>query len=516
MPRKRKSSMEVREILRQLQDGQSARAVSRTLGLDRKTVARYRDWAQAHDLLKQPLPAQEKLHQLLNETLQIPPPPQNTSSVEPFGKVVQNLRRQGVEIAAIHQRLIERGFDGSYSAVYRYVRRLEPIKPNVTVRVETPPGEEAQVDFGFAGYMIDPETGTKRKTWVFSMVLSWSRHQFVEFVFDQKVETWLRLHRNAFAFFNGVPQRLIIDNLKAGVARVCWHEPEAQRSYRECAEHYGFLIRPCQPAKPEHKGKVEQGGIHYIKRNFLGGREVTDISQANQDVLRWTMTTAGQRIHGTTKEKPLVRFETEKAILRPLPGHPYDLAVWKQVKVHRDCYLVFEGSYYSVPFRLVEERLWVRGGVQSVQIYTDDYQLVATHTRAFRAGQRLTHPDHLPSYKLAGVMLTRQTCRLQAEQIGKATYQVVDVLLNHRPEDRLRTAGRLLKLAESYGSERLEAACNRALKHDDPTYMTIKRVLIQGLDAEPPQLLKAGPPARAFVRTAAELMGNLMGGATWK
>ena len=118
---------------------------------------------------------------------------------------------------------------------------------------------------------VDPETGELRRTWAFVFTLSWSRHQYVEFVFDQKVETWLRLHRNAFAFFGGVPKRVVIDNLKAGIARVCWHEPQAQQSYRECAEHYDFLIDPCLPRKPEHKGKVEQGGVHYVKRNFLGG-----------------------------------------------------------------------------------------------------------------------------------------------------------------------------------------------------------------------------------------------------
>ena len=223
----------------------------------------------------------------MKETLNTALPPQNVSSVEPYRELVVKLRQEGVEIAAIHERLKERGYTGSYSSVYRFVRNLEPLEPEVTVRVETRPGEEAQVDFGFAGRMIDPETGELRKTWAFVMTLSWSRHQYVEFVFDQKVETWLRCHRNAFAFFGGVPERVVIDNLKAGIVRACWDEPQAQQAYRECAEHYDFLITPCRPRTPEHKGKVEQGGVHYVKRNFLGGREPTTITQANRDVLRW-------------------------------------------------------------------------------------------------------------------------------------------------------------------------------------------------------------------------------------
>ena len=507
--------MDIRDILRRLREGQSNRAIARATGVNRKTVGRYRAWAAKVGLLKGPLPSLGELHQLLERRV-VGPPPQNTSSVEPYREVVAKLRREGVEIAAVYERLKERGYTGSYSSVYRFVRHLEPLTPDVTVRVETRPGEEGQADFGYAGQMTDPETGELRRTWVFVMTLSWSRHQYVEFVFDQKVETWLRLHRNAFAFFGGVPERIVLDNLKAGIARACWNEPEAQQSYRECAEHYGFLIAPCRPRAPEHKGKVEQGGVHYVKRNFLGGREPTTITRANRDVLRWVNTTAGERMHGTTKEKPLVRFEVEREALRPLPGSPYDLAVWKQVKLHRDCHVVFEQAYYSAPFRLVGQQLWVRGGVMSVQVFTGDYQLVATHTRAHRPGQRLTNLDHLPAHKVPGLMLTRDACRQQASEIGVATREVVDRFLDHRPEDRLRTAGRLLRLGDRFGSQRLEAACARALRFDDPAYMTIKHILEQGLDAEELPLAEATPSATAFVRTAAELVGHLVGGASWR
>jgi hypothetical protein len=134
-------------------------------------------------------------------------------------------------------------------------------------------------------------------------------------------------------------------------------------AYRECAEHYGFLIAPCRPRTPQHKGKVEQGGVHYVKRNFLGGREATPLPQANQEVRTWCLTTAGERCHGTTREQPLARFqETEQLALQPLPDAPYDLAVWKQVKLHRDCHVVFDNAYYSAPFRLVGQQLYARGG----------------------------------------------------------------------------------------------------------------------------------------------------------
>jgi hypothetical protein len=192
------------------------------------------------------------------------------------------------------------------------------------------------------------------------------------------------------------------------------------------------------------------------------------------------------------------------------------MAVWKRLKLHRDCYLVFDKAYYSAPFRLVGQELWARGGTREVQIYTSDYQLVATHQRAERPGQRLTHPDHLPPYKLPGLILSREGCRERAAQIGPATLQVVDSLLDHRPEDRLRTAGRVLKLGEQFGAQRLEAACTRALRFDDPAYMTIKHILHQGLEAEELPATEPPPPALTFARAAAELVGNLMGGASWK
>lgn len=515
MPGNRKETMDIREMLRSLQKGQSDRAIAKAMKVNRKTVGRYRTWAIEQGLLEEPLPSLGDLQLLLDETMTGSPPPQNTSTVEAYRELVVKLRKQNTEIAAIYERLKEREYTGSYSSVYRFVRNLEPKEPDVTVRVETRPGEEGQVDFGFAGMMIDPETDKLRKTWVFVMTLSWSRHQYAEFVFDQKVETWLRLHRNAFAFFGGVPGRIVPDNLKAAIIRACWDEPEAQQSYRECAEHYDFLIAPCRPRTPEHKGKVESG-VRYVKRNFLGGREATTITQANQDVLKWVDTTAGQRIHGTTKERPQDRFETEKETLRSLPGIPYDMAIWKQVKVGRDCYVNFDNAYYSVPFRLVEQQVWVRGGTHEVQVYTSDYKLQATHFRALQPGQRLTNLDHLPPYKVPGLTLTRDTCRQQAAKIGSSTQEVVKRLLDHRPEDRLRTAGRLLQMGERFGTQRLEAACARALRFDDPAYVTIKRILKEGLDLETPPVVDVPPPAKAFVRTPAELTGHLTGGVSWK
>jgi hypothetical protein len=413
--------------------------------------------------------------------------------------------------------LKERGYSGSYSSVYRFVRHLEPRTPDVTVRVETPPGEEAQVVID----QIQPD-GKAAELLITHFPVKFVPHCVPPRQADSPMHGLSVLYHGLptvakdYAYINGVPERIVIDNLKAGIIRACWHEPLAQQSYRECAEHYGFLISPCRPRTPRHKGKVEKGGIHYVKRNFLGGREPTMVTQANRDVRRWALTVAGERVHGTTKERPLKRFALERKALRPLPDTPYDMAVWKEVKLHRDCHLVFDQAYYSAPFRLVGQKLWVRGGSREVQIFTQDYQLVATHPRAQRPGRRQTHTDHLPPYKVPGLLLTRDACRQQASEIGSATRKVIDGLLDHRPEDRLRTAGRLLRLGDRFGPQRLEAACARALRFDDPSYMTIKRILEQELDLEELPATELSPPALTFARPPAELVGHLAGGVSWK
>jgi transposase len=419
-----------------------------------------------------------------------------------------------VEGAAIHQRLGEQGFGGSLSALYRFLHRIDPPQPDATVRVETAPGAEAQVDFGYAGRMLDPESGRLRKAWAFVMTLSWSRHQYIEFVWDQRVATWLTLHRHAFEYFGGVPRRIKLDNLKAAITKACVDDPQVQQAYRECAEHYGFLIDPCRPRTPEHKGKVESG-VHYVKRNFLGGRTPTSITQANAEVLDWCGTTAGQRRHGTTKEQPLRRFTTtERSVLLPLPANPYDLAIWKVATVQRDCYVVFENAYYSVPFRLVTQQVQIRGGCTEVRIYTQDWQLVATHPRASSAGERLTHPNHLPPEKLPGLLLGKDSCRARAAAIGSATSEVVESLFADPAVDRLRTVGRILRLEETFGATRLEAACARALTFAEPAHRTIKQILTQGLDHQIAPTTTA-PEARTFVRSPVELLGHLFGGAAW-
>jgi len=515
MHTRRTDVLDIREILRRLRLGQTERQVARDLALARKTVAKYRRWARREGLLEGKVLADagELQRRLKGDEAASRPGP--GSMVEPHRERVVKLRAKGVEIRAIYQILREQQeFKGSYSAVKRFVHRLERSSPEAVVRVETPPGEEAQVDFGYVGKMVDPLTGMLRKTWAFVMTLCWSRHQYVELVPDQTIGTWLRCHVNAFESFGGVPFRVVLDNLKAAVMKAVVHDPVLTRAYREFAEHYGFLVSPCRPRTPRHKGKVEQG-VHYVKRNALAGRTFRDRTEGNEHLGRWVVEVAGQRDHGTTHEKPLVRFEeVERAVLLPLPPVRYELVVWKKAKLHPDCHVVFEKSYYSGPHRLIGKTFWVRATPQRVELY-HEHERMASHERATRPGTRRTVLDHLPPDKVAGLMAAPLLVRQRAAEVGVATTELVERLLAERPLDRLRACQGILKLGGRFGAARLEGACRRALLYEELSYGAIKRILVQGLDLEPAEGLGRGPLPRTavYARPAGEILPE--GGGRW-
>ena len=233
------------------------------------------------------------------------------------------------------------------------IKKERGVQPqDVAIPVETDPGEVPKVDFGFAGKLYDPARGILRKAWFFVMVLGFSRHQFARIVFDQRAETWLQLHVEAFETFGGVVRTVVLDNLKAAVIRASFGQSDwldLNRSYRELARHYGVQIDPTPPRAPEKKGKSESA-VKYVKGDFLRPRDFDDIDDANAQLDTWVVEIAGKRIHGTTAKRPLEVFvEQERSTLRPLPAQRFEPVVWKQVKVHRDGRFQFERRIYLVP-----------------------------------------------------------------------------------------------------------------------------------------------------------------------
>jgi len=499
----------LRDLVHRVRSGESDRRIARDLGISRTTVRKYREWADTQGYLRldRPIPDNATLAAALGPG---PQPPRATSSVEPYREIVQRLLDQGVEMTAIWQRLQDdHSYTGSYSSVRRYVHRLRPSEPEAVVRVHTAPGEEVQVDFGSAGKLYDPSSGRVRTAYVFVATLCYSRHQYAELVFDQKIPTWIGLHRRAFESWGGVPKRVVPDNLKAAVSKVLVHDPVLGEAYRSMAQHYGFVISPTRPRSPRHKGKVESG-VHYVKRNFMAGQEFLDILVANQRLKIWVHERAGTREHGTTHQAPLRLFnEYEQAALLPLPVEPFTLREIKLVKVHPDCHVTIDKSYYSVPYAYIGQTLDAYISERIVEIYRRQ-DLVATHERSQEPGKWHTRLEHYPEHKAAYLIRTPDYCRQVAARLGPATSQVVETLLDDRPLYRLRSVQAILRLEETVGAQRLEAACARALYFDDPRYRRIKEILNAALDREPlPEMAAPAPPRQhTFARSGAEFFAD--------
>jgi transposase len=506
----------IREIIHRLQQGQSERQIAKDLRVSRLTVSKYRDVAKQEGYLdgKQTLPSTKELLEKLGPA-KAPPCPE--SSVAPYRDLVERFLDDGVEKMAILARLRENhGYTGSYSSIWRFVKRLRPPVPEVCVRVHTGPGEEAQVDFGSVGLLLDPRQGRRRTAYAFVMTLCFSRHQYAELVFDQKISTWIACHRHAFESFGGIVQRVVPDNIKAAVLKASLHDPILGEVYRRMAQHYGFLISPTRPRTPEHKGKVESG-VHYLKRNFMAGQEFADIDVGNRRLPVWVREVAGVRQHGTTRQPPLRLFtEREKAALGPLPLYPFSLCEVRPVKLHEDCHVVIDGSFYSAPWTYVGQDLEAYIHERVVEIYRG-VELLTTHPRVKNKGEWQTRLEHYPPEKAAYLERTPERCRRIAETIGPATSQVVQTLLADRPLDRLRSVQGILRLVESVGRHRLEAACARALYYGDPGYRRIRDILNAALDQAPlPEssfpgrmgITPTGPIRQfTFARSAEEFFG---------
>lgn len=503
-----------KEIIYRLRANESERSVARDLGISRPTIHKYKLKAELEGYLdkSRELPGNEELAASLGPA---PRPPQIPSTLEDYREIVQKYLELGLQMTVIYQRLRENyGYEGSYSAVRRFVHRLKPEEQEAYVRVHSEPGEEMQVDFGSIGQIFDPRSGKIRNGYVFVATLGYSRHQYAEIVFDQKTSTWIGLHQRAFAFFGGVPRRVVLDNLKAGIVKALVIDPVIGETYRKLAQHYHFLISPNRPRTPRHKGKVENG-VNYVKRNFFAGQEFVDIDSANRRLKTWVMETAGVRQHGTTYQAPLKLFrEIEQEALQRLPVETFDLHDIRIAKVHSDCHIVLDGCYYSIPYKLVGKEVEVHMHEHVVEIYAQ-HELVRTHLRATKKGEWQTKVDDYPPYKAQYLLKTPQYCLKSAMRIGPSTHTVVAHLLGDRPLDRLRSVQALLALADRVGEGRLEAACARALYFGDPHYRRIKDILNAALDRDAlPDQAVSMPKQQvfAFSRSAQDFFGQKVEG----
>jgi len=477
---------EVMEILYQWHQGAGIKRITRSLGYDRKTVRRYVHAGLEAGLKRgEPFPDEQqmlgKLKAVLDRSVLVRQAPAKEILGRYRDEIEKLLTEKQMTAKQVMRLLVERhALKVSYATVLRYVgHEFDLGKVEATVRLETEPGDEAQVDFGYVGLMRDPESGKDRKTWCFIMTLSHSRHRFVRFVFRQDSPTWIDCHIRAFEFFHGVVKWVILDNLKPGVIKPDLYDPRIHHAYADLERHYGFAADPAGVRRAKHKGKVERS-VPVVRKHLLAGRKFTDIRDANERALSWCRFEIGNELHGTTKRKPYdVFISEEKQRLKPLPETPFDVPVWKECTVHPDHHIVFENSFYSLPTRYIGKKVWARGTSKTVQVFLN-HQLIKTHSRTMELGKWITDQTDYPPEKLAYLMCTPASCLARAVEYGPQTQTLIKEILKSGGHRAMRKAQGVLRLGLKWGPD-LERASEKALAYGNTEYRSIRSMLEKGL-----------------------------------
>ena len=494
--------------------GRSQAQIAESLGLDRKTVRKYLAPVAAAGMMAGGPPVMTEVEwrdraaswfpALVDKGLRQVTWP----AIDVHRDYISAQLAAGVTVSTIHQRLVdEHALVASVASVRRWVGGNLPEEARrAQVRVLRPgavePGSEAQIDYGRLGVWTDPATGRRHTVQAFVMVLACSRYMFVRPVLRMDQEAWTRCHVEAFAFFAGVPARLVPDNLKTGVAKPDLYDPQINRSYAELAAHYGTLVDPARAFKPKDKPRVERP-MPYVRDSFWRGRTFTSLAGMQADAVRWSRDVAGTRSsRALDGAAPGAVFAAvEAGALGPLPTTPFVLATWSAGKVGPDIHIKVGPALYSVPWRLIGQQVHARSTATMVQLVHEG-AVVATHVRRERG--RSTTVAHYPPERIAFHMRTPTWCREVAQEVGPACTEVVATLLEINALFRLRAAQGVLGLRDKHTPTRLETACAKAIAVGDPSYRTIKGILIAGTETT----IQAGDHAGGAAGVPAFLHGQ--------
>ena len=463
---KQLSMGQISSILTLHRTGHSNRKIAKLLGVHRETVAKY----LAHD---QPTESGQSKPAKLDPRVQ----PGPSSACEPFREIILGKLEQGLSGQRIYQDLrdAEESFTASYSSVRRFIAGLQVTRELPFRRIETLAGEEAQVDFGTAAWVSRPD-GKRKRPWVFRIVLSHSRKAYSEAVWRQSTEAFITCLENAFRHFGGVPKRLVIDNLKAAVARADWYDPEVHPKLQSFAAHYGTIFLPTKPYTPQHKGKVESG-VKYVKRNALQGRTFSSLVEQNDFLLDWETRIADTRIHGTTKKQVAKLFEeSERDALLPLPQDRFPFFHEARRSVYRDGYVEVDKAFYSVPPEYLGRRLWVRWDARLVRVFNNEWEQVTVHAKA-EPGRFRTSDKHIPKEKISSVERGTDALLRQVAAIGPHSRDWARAVVQARGVEGVRVLVGLKALAAKHDVAALERACQTALTYSAYRLRTIRQLL---------------------------------------
>ena len=473
--------IDVREVLRRWQAGQSARAIARESGTDRKTVVRYVGAAEACGLDKK----SELTDGVVAEVAQrvqarpLTPPSDVRRTLETHRERIKAWLdgERPLRLVRVHELLARDGVDVGYTTLRRFAHdELGWRERPVTVRLDDPPpGDEAQVDFGLMGHVV--VDGVRRRLWAFIVTLSRSRYQFVWPCFTQTVEDVCAGLDAAWLFFGGVVRRLVLDNATSMVVRADAQSPTLQRSFAEYVQLRKIFADPARVRHPRDKARVENQVPYVRERWFEGETFSADLNVMREHAARWCREIAGERVHGTTRRKPHEAYERdEKPAMQPPPTEPFDVPRWSKAKIHPDHHAQVARSLYSLPTSYIGKTLEVRADRSTVRFY-QGATLVKAHARVL-PGKRSTDPSDYPidkaSYAFRSIDGVRRSAEAKGEHVGLFAQRLLDGPL---PWTKMRQAYGLLRLCERYGSERVDALCARALAFDVIDTRRIERML---------------------------------------
>lgn len=469
----------IREALRLKAEGFGDRQIAAAIGSARSTVQECLRRCREADI-RWPLPAELDEAALHARLYQRAVPLSRTPQPD-FAYLHAELKRRGVTRMLLWQEYQDAHPDGWQYSVFcdQYRRWLS--SQEIVLRQEHLPGDKGFIDYaGQTVPIVDRLTGEVRQAQVFIAVLGCSNYTFAEATWTQALPDWLASHVRAFEYFSGTPAALVPDNLKSAVTKARRYEPDLNRAYSDFAEHYGVAILPARVRKPRDKAKVETG-VLIVERWILArlrNRVFFSLAELNQSIaelLEHLNTRPFKKMAGCRRSRFV---ELDKPALRPLPPRPYEFAEWRKSKVHPDYHIEVGRAYYSVPYRFVGERVDVRLTAQAVEIFHAG-TLIAAHAKAQERGRRSTRRAHRPDKHVAVIENTLIRTLKRARDIGPATAAVIENQAAHRkhPEETLRCAQGILRLARDFSPAELEQACERALALRSYSYRAVRTLI---------------------------------------
>ncbi|MBI4318746.1 MAG: IS21 family transposase [Chloroflexi bacterium] len=484
--------VQVREIVRLRLQGKGFREIASLTGIDRKTVRRYVEAAEAQGLFSRPEGAlgDASVGAIISVVNPIPGRPRGDSwaDCEKWRDFIKGHLDKNVRLTKI-RKLIRRqnGPDIPYATLNRFaIQELGFGHQRVTVRVDDgEAGGEVQVDFGRMGLLPDPATGRRRICWALIFTAVFSRHLYAYLTFDQSLQSVIAGFERAWDFFGGVFLVAIPDNMKAIVTKADPIKPLFNEAFQEYAQSCGFAIDTTRVRSPKDKPRVENV-VPFVREDLFGGEEFRDIFEAQSRADVWCMTDAGLRIHRTTQRRPLEVFEAEeRPLLLPAPVLPFDIPIYADAKVARDHHIQVAKALYSLPTRYIGDTVRVRADQQLVRIYLRG-QVIKTHPRKPPGGRSTDPTDYPPgrgAYATRDIDYLEREAKTHGPAIGIYAERLLDTEL---PWTRMRQVYKLLGLVRSYGETRVNEACERALGFDVVDVRRLEQVLKQAAKSSEP------------------------------